>query len=254
MESNPSKPVQDKKQFVFESAGITHEGKVRRVNEDAMMLNDSDAHWAVADGMGGHNAGDVASQAIVAKLQKIRDEGDFVAFVDAIERGLLKVNNSLYKMASAKQEVIGSTVVGFAYCNDFVVCYWAGDSRLYALKKDGFRQLTEDHTVVQEMLDAGEITKAEAQSHPEKNVITRAVGSDKSLCVDFMMVDIEPGDVLVLCSDGVEKELTDEEFHELLCSDDDLYQSLQNIVDAALEKGGRDNITLVAVKFEAEEQ
>ena len=190
------------KQLEWEAYGLTDVGKVRSINEDAYMTNDEEAHWVVADGMGGHEAGDVASQSIVEGLGRLTQSAVLSHFVDEVDDCLRSVNEYLVKLAGDDQnKVIGSTVVGLALHAKHVLYYWVGDSRAYRMRAGRLEQLSTDHTHIEEMIQQGIIDKSEAGSHPEKNVITRAVGADYELFVDF---DLEPAidnDIYFICSE-----------------------------------------------------
>lgn len=233
----------------WQSVSLTHPGKVRSVNEDSFMSNDIEAHWAVADGMGGHAAGDVASQEIVAALRVLKQGKQFADFIDAIEESLIAVNNKLIKMAEAEDQLIGSTIVGMTVRQKKAFMYWAGDSRVYLFRDQKLSQISIDHTMVQELVIRGEITEEEARNHPEKNVITRAIGSDEPLFVEFCSTEILPGDIYFVCSDGVEKELSDQEVENCFNSGSELDVVAEDILTKVLDRGARDNVTLIAIQF-----
>lgn len=236
------------KQFGWCSAEITDTGKVRKVNEDSCSTNLKQAHWVVADGMGGHQAGDLASQMIVSNLQALEQSNDLSNFVDRIEDTLNGVNSNLFQLAQSRNTVIGSTVVGALLHQQHMVVYWAGDSRVYLLRNKRLVQLTTDHTLVQELVDEQKISAEQAKSHPEKNVITRAVGSSENLILDFYMLPIESGDLFIVCSDGIEKELSDDELCQLLVDENDVETSARKVVDEVLNRGARDNVTLILIQ------
>jgi serine/threonine-protein phosphatase Stp1 len=224
------------------------------------MSNQENAHWTVADGMGGHNAGDVASQEICKAAEKLTQTDDFPAFIDNIELSLQAVNQMLVELAEKENGLVGSTVVGMAFNKEHAVSYWAGDSRAYRMRKCKLEPITTDHTVVQEMLEANLIRPDEINSHPEKNIITRAVGSDYKLQLDFTIDKVEHEDIYIVCSDGVEKEVSDPELEALVnkthalpgspeFASDDLNNSVNAIVDLVLERGARDNVSVILVKF-----
>jgi len=238
--------------YSWQSAARTDTGCVRKVNEDALMSNQENAHWTVADGMGGHNAGDVASQEICKAMEKLEQSDDFPAFIDNIELSLQSVNRMLVEMAEKENGLIGSTVVGMAFNKEHVVSYWAGDSRAYRLRNSKLEPITTDHTVVQEMLEANQIRPEDVSSHPEKNIITRAVGSDYKLQLDFTIDKVAHNDVYIVCSDGVEKEVSDSELEDLMNQSHASLDSCVNaIVDLVLERGARDNVSVVLIKFKS---
>ncbi len=227
---------------------MTHTGKVREVNEDSVMVNNEQAHWAVADGMGGHHAGDIASQMIANNLAPLKHNENLAEFLDDIEDTLLGVNQNLYSLASSRNSVIGSTIVGAVIHDGHIVIYWAGDSRAYLLRQGKLRQLTDDHTVIHEMLQSGQISADEAKTHPDRNVITRAVGSHPKLYVDFLMQPVEENDLFLICSDGIEKEITDEELEKMLRQYTNLEDSGKRILDETLSRGARDNVSFVLIE------
>lgn len=237
--------------FTWSSYGITDTGKKRKLNEDAMMSNDDNAHWAVADGMGGHSAGDVASQMIVKHLSQLEQGDDFASYIDQIEDSLIAVNQNLVDMANGSDAIIGSTVVGMALRGNQAFYYWAGDSRFYLFRDDVLTQLSIDHTAVQELLDKKMITPEQASIHPEKNIITRAIGSDTEIYIDFSNVEAQDGDIFLLCSDGLEKEMTDDEVAQFLKTHKgDIRVATENLITEVLERGSRDNVTLILVQVD----
>ncbi|MCW8090307.1 PP2C family protein-serine/threonine phosphatase [Alteromonas sp. ASW11-130] len=227
---------------------MTETGKVREVNEDSVMTNNEQAHWAVADGMGGHLAGDIASQMITNNLAPLSHKENLADFLEDIEDTLLGVNQNLFSLAQSRNSVIGSTIVGAVIHQGFIVIYWAGDSRAYVLRNNTLRQITEDHTVVHEMLQNGQISAAEAKSHPDRNVITRAVGSHPKLFVDFHMQQIDENDLYLICSDGIEKEIADEELELILRPKTDIEETGKALLNETLRRGARDNVSFILIK------
>ncbi|MFT4928265.1 MAG: serine/threonine protein phosphatase PrpC, partial [Phenylobacterium sp.] len=144
--------------FSWSVAAFTDMGRVRKINEDDYMTNDAQGHWAVADGMGGHEKGDVASQEISMALKKLEQTADFPLFVDAIEDCLSDVNEKLQDLAGDGDSLIGSTVAGLALFQQHALYYWAGDSRIYRLRNQRLEQLSIDHTFTQELVDQGKIS------------------------------------------------------------------------------------------------
>lgn len=238
--------------FAWESEAVTHVGKVRKVNEDSFLESPSQAHWVVADGMGGHSLGDYASQKIVEELGQLVQAEDFTSFIDDVENTLLAINSHLQQKAYRQDSIIGSTVAGLVFHGNVAFFYWAGDSRIYRLRSDYLVQLSTDHTVVQEMLHKGEISVEESQTHPDKNIITRAVGADNELFVEFSHERIESGDIFLICSDGLEKEMSDSEVKDILNhSNSNLKNISKSLLDTVLDRGARDNTTIVLVKAQS---
>jgi serine/threonine protein phosphatase PrpC len=233
----------------WSSYAATHVGKVRQINEDA-FLDRPDLHlWAIADGMGGHHAGDVASAAIVKSLDEISPRKRLSTYVDEIEDRLIGVNHRLRSMAAEHEDnrTIGSTVVAMIALNDYYALMWAGDSRTYRLRDGEIQQLTKDHSQVEELVERGVIMREEAESHPASNVITRAVGASDQLFVDVDIDQAVPGDTFLLCSDGLYKHVHENELAEYLAKDD-VNEICQSLIQLTLERGATDNVTLVVVK------
>lgn len=234
--------------YGWRTVDVTDTGKVRQVNEDSCMAVNEQAHWAVADGMGGHQAGDLASQMIINNLSTLEQTDDLTDFLDRIEDTLIGVNKNLYQLAQSRNTVIGSTIVGAIMHKGHMLFYWAGDSRGYLFRKNKLIQLTTDHTLVQELLDDRKISHEQAKNHPEKNVITRAVGTHEDLFVDCYMIPIEQGDIFLICSDGIEKEMDDETLASLLKLSPNLEHSASTILDEVLTAGARDNVSFVLIE------
>ncbi len=238
--------------FVIQSADATHVGHVRKHNEDACLDRPDLGLWVVADGMGGHQAGDLASRLIVDLLGEMalpRDAGSFIAEVRA---RLGEANRRL--VAEARQRggdaVIGSTVVAFLSFGAYFACLWAGDSRLYRLRDGALQQLTRDHSQVQEMVDAGLLDPAAAERHPLANIVTRAVGAAPELELDKVTDRLAAEDLFLLCSDGLSKMVADAEIAEVLARTP-VAAAPQALIDAALAHGGKDNVTAVAIRIGA---
>lgn len=230
------------------SAALSDKGNVRRINEDSVLALPSIGLWAVADGMGGHTAGDVASQMIVSSLQKIQRPSLFQDFVDRVEETLLNVNQEIFNYARTNYagKVLGSTVVALLLENDIGICLWAGDSRLYRLRNSQLTQLSVDHSAVQELYRQGKITAEELDTHPSSNVITRAIGAHQALHVEPYLFEVKSNDIYLLCSDGLYNELSTQEIKECLSSD--INASAHNLIEETLLCDARDNVSVVVVK------
>lgn len=237
--------------FQWSEAAFTDVGKVRKINEDSMMSRSDLAHWVVADGMGGHDDGSVASQAVTDSLVKLDRAEEFTHFIDDIEDSIIDVNRHLRELAGDDEnKVIGTTVVGMTIENKHVVYYWVGDSRIYRLRDGELEQLSVDHTFLQELVQEGKLSADEVSAHPEKNVITRAVGADDEVFVDFEIDEIRHGDLYLLCSDGVEKELTDDEVKDIMLKHGSDVETMgKEMLDIVLERGSPDNVTLILVEM-----
>lgn len=235
----------------WSSFGITDVGKVRKHNEDSMLDKPEIGLWVVADGMGGHEAGDVASQMIVSSLGKIHEGITLDRYIDDIEERILKVNECLITKAreSEKNITIGSTVVGMLAYDKFCTFFWAGDSRLYRLRDGSLRQLTTDHSQVEVYIEQGLISRQQAATHPHGNMITRAVGAAEDLYIDFDIQEMQSGDRYMLCSDGLTKHLEDIEFEEML-SEGSVEEACKELTALTLERGAGDNVTTIVIDVE----
>jgi protein phosphatase len=236
--------------FRWESASRSEVGNVRKLNEDACLELSSRGLWVVADGMGGHAAGDVASHMVTEKLLSVGKHEKFSRFVDEVEDRVLETNERLYSMAteSGEERIIGCTFVGLLTNGTHCLSMWAGDSRVYRLRAGKLEQLTRDHSEVEEMLQRGEINENSVEAQAAQNVVTRAVGGTDRLFLDYTLDEIENNDRFLLCSDGLYKELTA----------DDLTAQLRNngcaaacdaLLAAALGRECSDNVTAIVVDF-----
>lgn len=232
------------------SAGFTDKGRVRGHNEDAFLDAPQHSLWVVADGMGGHTAGDVASKMIIERLGQVKPVSDPAAFLDEVEQQLYVVNEDLRKHAKERNvSLIGATVVALLATRDYFMCGWAGDSRAYRYQGGQLEQISRDHSTAQEMMDTGQFTADQLkQTKPQGNTITRAVGGEAKLYLDWVLAAYEPGAQFLLCSDGLTKEISDRRIAEELGKNLTPQQTVENLVNAALAAGGRDNVTAVVVK------
>ena len=234
------------------AASRTHPGNHRPNNEDSVMACSRQSIWAVADGMGGHSAGDVASQSIAKALSPENSEfNEIVSLadrVDWIEDRLLSVDQALHERAEemGPGTVIGSTVVSLTIEGSTGVVLWAGDSRLYRLRQGRLEVVTRDHNPVADLLDSGAVTEEEALA-TDTNIITRAVGGRRPLELDIAVFDVEPSDTLLLCTDGLYREVLDWELTEIL-GQCDIEGAVTELVDLALSRPARDNLSLLVLR------
>lgn len=235
----------------WHSSAATHRGAVREMNEDAFLDRNSDGLWVVADGMGGHDAGEVASEMITSAMGKIDIQQPLADVVDTLEDTLLNVHHKIraYARSHCEGRTMGSTVVSLFVRESVGVCLWAGDSRLYRYRNNQLQPISHDHSQVNEMLARGMINEEEAVNHPASNVITRAVGASETLYVDITLVELQPNDVYLLCSDGLYGAIGEEQIANLL-SLEEMETVTQNLIDQSLEASARDNVTVIAVKVE----
>jgi len=231
----------------YKSSSRTHVGSVRHHNEDACLDRPDLGLWVVADGMGGHAAGDVASQRIVERLAELPHEERLSLFVERVESALEGVNGELRGLAARHEAAtIGSTVAALMVRGEHAVCAWAGDSRVYRIRGETLTQITQDHALVADLVERGLLTAEQAAEHPQANLVTRAVGAGDALKLDMEIIALQPGDRFILCSDGLDKELSAEEI--LHASATTPTQELAfALVELALARGSRDNVTVVTV-------
>lgn len=227
------------------SCAATDVGHIRKANEDSFLDAREQGLWVVADGMGGHSRGDLASQIIIEKLLDFQPTDDAEACVNELRERLIDANTVCREMA--KGEVMGSTVAAMLSHNSLCYFLWAGDSRIYRLRGDKMDQVTEDHSLVQELCKMGELTEEEAENHPSSNVITRAVGVHEKLKIDVLESPVKPGDRFLLCSDGLFKDVKRAEIQQCLSSPSP-QQALRELVKQALDRGGTDNVTAIVVQ------
>jgi serine/threonine protein phosphatase PrpC len=233
--------------YRYGSAAATHVGTVRTLNEDAWLDRPDLGLWAVADGMGGHEAGDYASRAIVHALHDLDPPANAPEFLSAVGDCLAAVHADLRGVAAERGvTLIGSTVVVFLTFDGHFACLWAGDSRLYRVRDGDLEQITKDHSQVQELVDSGVIDADAAEQHPAANVITRAVGAGDTLDLDLRQGRIEQGDLFLLCSDGLFKALPEREIAAILASDP-IETAAQRLIEQALAAHASDNVTVVIV-------
>lgn len=244
-----SPPVQVENRLKWLSHGISHIGLRRKINEDAFLDQPEKGLWAVADGMGGHQAGDTASAAVVEVLKNIPQTSDLDRFMAQVRTALSDANRALWELAERRDrgETIGSTVVALLGGSDRAAVVWAGDSRLYRLRCGCLEQLTRDHSLFNEIVGSD---GAPLDANLRGNVITRAVGADEILNLDVLEIDVREGDVFLLCSDGLDKEVDSPRIAEIL-SRGDCRTSAEALIAAALEAGARDNVTVVVVRCDA---
>ena len=229
-------------------AAATNTGCVRALNEDAVVARPDIGLWAVADGMGGHDAGNVASGMIAEALSQLARPQRLSDFITAVEESIGDVNRRLLEYSEIMLEgrVVGSTFVGLLVCGEVGMCLWMGDSRLYRYRRNELVQLSRDHSEVAELVRSGVITPEEARHHPDANVITRAVGTSDELFVDLELFDAKVGDTLLLCSDGLYNCVTPDEIASCLSAGAE--DAANRLIDTALANGAPDNVSVVVIK------
>ncbi|WP_404452546.1 Stp1/IreP family PP2C-type Ser/Thr phosphatase [Virgibacillus necropolis] len=238
---------------------ITDQGRVRNHNEDAggLFINNANQYLSViADGMGGHQAGDVASQMATAIIEEKWLESSEINKPEEAETWLktviLQVNKEIYAKSISQKECkgMGTTVVMSICTSDFITVAHIGDSRCYMINEDGFSQITEDHSLVNELVRSGQITHEDAEHHPRKNVLLKALGTEEIIYPDIRTISWEAGNMILLCSDGLSNKISDLELQSFLETDESIEDTSKNLITLANERGGEDNISLVIVHHE----
>ena len=231
-----------------ESYGLTHRGRVREHNEDGYLLLPRSGVWLVADGMGGHEAGELASAAIVNHLSTIGVAADARDLRARFEDRLIAAHDEIRAAALARGSTIGSTVAALLVMDDSFACLWSGDSRVYLVRGGVIAQISRDHTEVQELLDQGAISAEEAETWPRRNVITRAVGVGEDITIDFKQGELRPGDVFVLGTDGLTAHVSDAEI-EAAVNRHGVEAACETLLATVLDRGASDNVTVVIVRI-----
>lgn len=230
------------------SASATHVGHVRATNEDSVL--ESPPIYLVADGMGGHNAGEVASAIAVEEFEKLTVQENVT--VEQLGAALVSAAERIGELGGGSPLSAGTTVAVVATMVLDDVGYWVvmnlGDSRVYRLSGEIFEQVSVDHSVVQELMDRGELTPEQARVHPYRHMVTRALGAGPDSDPDYWLIPAEPGDRMLVCSDGLTGEVDDAGIEALLRSRSDVRTICQDLVQRALDGGGHDNVSVVLVE------
>jgi len=234
-------------QAIFETGCATHVGQVRQRNEDSHLARPDAGIWAVADGMGGHADGDIASRTLIGALAAIRRPASADALLDCIEESVSRVNVRLRALGQERGAIVGTTVAVLLVRDGFYACLWSGDSRIYLIRAGAITQLSRDHTEVQDLLAAGSITDEEARSWAGRNGITRAIGVYDDPELEMTSGPLCPGDAFVVCSDGLTNHVHEDEILRHVSAD--LAQpACDALVALTLARGARDNVTVVIAR------
>lgn len=238
--------------------GESNKGLVRGVNQDSMYLPKKNCLplFIVADGMGGHKAGEVASRLtvdIISKeiMQKASNISNLKVASNTIKNAIELANKEVFEYSLSHEECngMGTTVtLGYVYNNSFIVAH-VGDSRAYYLRNKKLVRITEDHSLVNELIKTGEITRSEALNHPQRNVILRAVGTDTDINIDIDIVKINASDIFIICSDGLTNMIDESKIQEIFEKTEDIEHACELAIESAIEKGGKDNITVIGIRF-----
>jgi serine/threonine protein phosphatase PrpC len=234
--------------FDVDSCGNSHAGLVRELNEDRYLVKPESGLFVVADGMGGHDAGEVASTSIVEHLGSIGMPSSAPDLRARVEDRVVLANREIRQLSKKNGSTIGSTLAALLAFEGQYACIWAGDSRIYLLRGEKLSQLSRDHTEMQELLDRGLLTRDEAAGWPRRNVVTRAIGAEDDPPLDIAHGRIGTGDKFLICSDGLTGHVSDDEIAAELAAKSP-QECCSSLIDLALSRGGTDNVTVVIVVF-----
>jgi serine/threonine protein phosphatase PrpC len=236
----------------FECVSRTHVGLRRKINEDSVFADPERGLWAVADGMGGHEAGEIASAMVTDALRCLPVFSDIDDLAAQAVEALRQVNRQLIELARSgereRPRTIGTTVVGLAIADESFRCFWMGDSRAYRLRGGELTRVSRDHSLVQNLVDAGMLKPEEAETHENANLITRAVGAAEDVEVDIVSGDAKPGDLFMLASDGLTRVVPDDELAAELGRGPP-EQAADRLIETVLARGAPDNVSLIITKL-----
>ena len=224
----------------------THVGRVRKINEDAILALPDMQIWVVSDGMGGHEGGDFASRTVIDSIAVLPPDMAPEDKLGQIRRAIQAAHQVIVGESESRQATMGATVVALVLADGHFGALWAGDSRLYRLRDDKIEMLTTDHSLVATLVEAGQLTWDEAEKHPQSNAVTRAVGVGAELELDKIRGDARPGDRFLLCSDGLNKYAGIAELGAFLRKAP-IEVVTDNLVQMALDRGGADNVSVIVV-------
>ncbi|APC19556.1 protein phosphatase (plasmid) [Pseudomonas frederiksbergensis] len=235
----------------WRSAARTDAGKVRARNEDAFLDRPQQGLWVVADGMGGHHRGDVASQLIVASFAQMSMQDSFEGRLKEVRQCLHWLNRRMGReltvTAARSDNIMGSTVVVLLVEGDRAACIWAGDSRCYLWRGERLYQLSKDHSLQQQLIDEQQMSVEDARAHPAAHALTRAVGAAEQLTLEVLELKVYPGDTFLLCSDGLYQEVGSDEMGRALSLPAPA-RALERLFEGALRGAARDNLTAIVVR------
>lgn len=228
-------------------SATTHVGKVRKINEDSILTLPEHGIWVVSDGMGGHEGGDFASQAVVDSIAMIDPNLSPGEMIRAMRESIMRAHDLIVMEADARgKKTMGATIVTLALTDGYFAAFWAGDSRLYRLRNQEIELLTTDHSFVASLVVSGQMTWDEAELHPQSNAITRAVGVGDALELDKIRGEVLPGDRFLLCSDGLTKYATFDMIERAM-SGTAIEIVADKLLQIAMDGGGADNISIIVV-------
>ena len=242
-------------ELTWEACGLTDQGCRRDHNEDSILERADDGIFVVADGMGGHAAGDVASRMLTDAIEVMDASGSFPTLVDRFDDTMIDINKQIRAHSEEHFEgkTMGCTLISMLAHEAVGVCMWAGDSRLYRVRDGEMKQISRDHDPLEELVESGALTPEEADDHPDSSVITRAVGGQPDLYLDIIPFDIQAEDVYLLCSDGLYREVLRDEIHQILGNEEPVDRTAQTLMNLAIERGARDNVSVIVARSHATE-
>jgi len=234
--------------LVCRAEALSHVGKVRKLNEDSLLSRPEIGLFVVADGMGGHGGGDLASQAVVGALSGLEAPSSASGFLAEFEAKIVAVNAELRDLARRRDTaIVGTTLAALLIYDAHFACVWCGDSRVYLFRRGELTRLSRDHSEVQELIDRGVLDEEEAKTWPRRNIVTRALGASDDLELEIIDGPAEPADRFLLCSDGLIAHLDDDEIAEIL-GGSDLSGAVEALVAETLRRGASDNVSVIAVE------
>lgn len=238
----------------MKSSGLTDKGSKRNNNQDSIFFSDSPVGplpnlYIVADGMGGHRAGDQASKMAINITTEFVENSTLENPIAILKRAMIYANNEIYKASSKDPELsgMGTTMVVAVILEGKLFVANVGDSRLYIINDD-ITQITMDHSLVEELIRNGELERKKGRNHPEKNIITRAMGSKDEVVPDFFEIELKPEDKILICSDGLSNMVEDDEIKDIIVEHHNLDEMTHALIDRANYYGGSDNISVVIIK------
>lgn len=234
-------------------AAMTHKGLVRKKNQDRYLVRLDIGLFVVADGMGGHQAGEEASRLAVAALEEwfSREEPGSSEPEQVLTQAVKYANDCVYSssLRNPDQYGMGTTLTAALFRQGMAFIAHVGDSRAYHLRDGSIKPVTNDHSYVGELVRNGSLTEEEAQHHPQRNVLTRALGTHDQIAIDLVKVPMEKGDFLILCTDGLSNLIDNVEIGQVILGNHTVQRAVEDLVQLALQRGGHDNITLVLIKY-----
>ena len=240
--------------YLYRTGSVSDVGRVRTLNEDCILVRPDIGLWAVADGMGGHGGGDVASQAVVAALAALPPQPSAAALLAEFEARIVRVNGDLRDLARARGEaIVGTTLAAVLVHGPHFACVWCGDSRVYLLREGELEQISRDHSEVQDLLDSGVLDEDEAKAWPRRTVVTRALGVADQPQLDIVDGPALAGDRFLLCSDGLTGHVDNLEIAALLAVPDP-QKACDDLLALTLQRGASDNVSLIVVSCVAADQ